>query len=339
MKVVVGILTAAIVFTGSFGLYPVYAQETRTETEMISDTETENITESETATEAASETETATEAVTETETEAKVTGHKIENFPMIFQMPELPTGCEITAMTMALRYAGYDVSKVDMAMTYLPRTGFNFSYDGSGRKYGPDMDRYFVGNPSGEGMICGNLAVETAVKEYFKTVKSRHIVKAIKGITTEEMFQYINRDIPVVIWCTIGMGDRQATQGWYTEDGRYMEWSHNDHGAVLIGYDEAKVYIADPICDMISCSREHFENIFTARGRQCVVLLEKNEETIKEELRPQIEDAIAILLGLKEPEKLEAIQVQPETEVTEVKKDEASREMKPQMKKPSLPVR
>ncbi|EDX42771.1 C39 family peptidase [Limosilactobacillus reuteri] len=51
---------------------------------------------------------------------------------VISQLPELPTGCEITAVTMMLRYAGYDVNKVQLA-NIMPRSN--------------NGDNGFVGNP------------------------------------------------------------------------------------------------------------------------------------------------------------------------------------------------
>ena len=45
---------------------------------------------------------------------------QIEDFGLILQMPELPTGCEITALTMMLNYYGYTVDKTVMASDYLP---------------------------------------------------------------------------------------------------------------------------------------------------------------------------------------------------------------------------
>ena len=39
----------------------------------------------------------------------------------IAQNPELPTGCEITSLTMVLNYLGYNVSKTYMADNYLDR--------------------------------------------------------------------------------------------------------------------------------------------------------------------------------------------------------------------------
>ena len=50
-----------------------------------------------------------------------------------------------------------------------------------------------------------------------------------------------------MVWVTIGMENRREIRGWYTEDGRFMDWSTNDHGAVLIGYSAGTVTIADPI--------------------------------------------------------------------------------------------
>ncbi len=63
-------------------------------------------------------------------------------------------------------------------------------------------------------------------------------------------------------------------RSWYREDGTYMEWSTNDHGAVLIGYDEDTVTVADPIYSRITVSRVQFEKIFAERGGQCVILTE-----------------------------------------------------------------
>ncbi len=51
-----------------------------------------------------------------------------------------------------------------------------------------------------------------------------------------------------------------------------MDWSTNDHGAVLIGYTETTVTIADPISGRMEYDREQFEEVFASRGNQCVVL-------------------------------------------------------------------
>ena len=80
--------------------------------------------------------------------------HVISDFPIIYQMPELPTGCEITAATMVLNYYEFQVDKTVMAEQYLPTlysTGIYYGQDG--RTYGNDMNAYFIGDPRTENGI------------------------------------------------------------------------------------------------------------------------------------------------------------------------------------------
>lgn len=66
-------------------------------------------------------------------------------------MPELPTGCEITALAMVLQYFGYEVDKTALAAEYLPVVAYpDFYYGGDGNLYGPDMRENFVGDPFSE---------------------------------------------------------------------------------------------------------------------------------------------------------------------------------------------
>ena len=58
---------------------------------------------------------------------------RILDVPAISQLPALPTGCEITAITMMLKFQGADVSKVQLAME-MPR-------------HSSDPDIGYVGNP------------------------------------------------------------------------------------------------------------------------------------------------------------------------------------------------
>ena len=88
----------------------------------------------------------------------------------------------------------------------------------------------------------------------------------------QKLYQWVSEDTPVVVWCTIDMEDRYETSGWYTENGDYVEWSQNDHGAVLIGYDENHVTIADPITGVVEYDKAQFESVFKSRGSQCVIL-------------------------------------------------------------------
>lgn len=82
----------------------------------------------------------------------------------------------------------------------------------------------------------------------------------------------VSQNTPVVVWVTISMAERNIIGGWYTETGEYVDWATNDHGAVLIGYTQDSVTIADPISGIVTYNREVFETVFESRGNQCVIL-------------------------------------------------------------------
>lgn len=64
------------------------------------------------------------------------------------------------------------------------------------------------------------------------------------------------------------MADRCETDDWYTENGKHLEWSQNDHCSVLIGYTEKTVKIADPILGDVEYSKTQFEKVLTSRGKK-----------------------------------------------------------------------
>ena len=294
MKKITGIMLAAMMFVGGFGSGNIYRSvcqaevsdrmgavgDTEADVEAFEDTvlsESEVILEQETEQKTEKQSETAavgleSSLLTEnTATSRK--GTQLTEFEIIEQYPELPTGCEITAMTMVLNYYGYDVDKVTMALDYMPKVPAEFYRGTDGRLMGPDLENYFVGDPTQDsGYICGTGAIVTAANTYLTDVGSDLTAVALKNAQPEELYALIDQGIPVVIWCTINMEDRAETDGWYREDGTFMEWSTNDHGAVLIGYDEDTVTVADPIYNRITVSREQFEKILAERGGQCVIL-------------------------------------------------------------------
>ena len=213
---------------------------------------------------AVTEEETVETAAVENEAAEEVsTSAQIEDFPIVNQMPELPTGCEITALTMALNYYGYPVDKTVMASEYLPTASADRYYGSDGRLYGTDMNEYFIWRTG---------AIVTAAVSHLADEGSSMRAADVTGSSPEELYERVSQGQPVVVWVTISMADRRSTQGWYTEDGAYVDWSTNDHGAVLIGYTETTVTIADPISGRVEYDREQFEDVFESRGNQCVVL-------------------------------------------------------------------
>lgn len=197
----------------------------------------------------------------------------ISDFEVELQMPELPTGCEITALTMALNYYGCPADKVEIAERYLPTVPADLYYGDDGRLYGPDLNRYFVGDPATRGgYICGTEAIVYAANSYLADINSSLHAVDLTGSPAEDLYELVSENTPVVVWVTISMQPRRSPGGWYTEDGAYVDWSTNDHGAVLIGYTKDTVTIADPISGLTEYDRAEFEEVFASRGNRCVVI-------------------------------------------------------------------
>lgn len=279
MKKITAIILAVVVFIGGFGAGNAYRSICKAEAVSQKETETEDS--EETLVQDDMETETQSETVAVGLESAQISAEvkksnsatQLTDFDIIEQYPELPTGCEITALTMVLNYYGYQVNKVTMALDYMPKVQAEFYRSEDGRLMGPDLENFFVGDPTEKtGYICGTGAIVTAANRYLADVGSDLTAAAMKNVQPEKLYDLIDQGTPVVIWCTINMEDRAETDGWYREDGTYMEWSTNDHGAVLIGYDEDTVTVADPIYSRITVSRDQFEKIFAERGGQCVIL-------------------------------------------------------------------
>lgn len=290
MKKIIAMVLAVVVFAAGFGAGNIYrsickAAESKSGavsengTEVLDQTEQNSDSNGMAEPESETQSETVAVGLESTLLSEKVyrnsTGTRLTDFEIMEQYPELPTGCEITAMTMVLNYYGYNVDKVTMALDYMPKIQAEFYRGEDGRLMGPDLENFFVGDPTEDtGYICGTGAIVTAANAYLTDVGSDMTAVAMKNAQPEELYDLIDQGTPVVIWCTINMEDRAETDSWYREDGTYMEWSTNDHGAVLIGYDEDTVTVADPIYSRITVSRVQFEKIFAERGGQCVILTE-----------------------------------------------------------------
>lgn len=220
------------------------------------------------------EAELAKKQVVKEEKMAEEPAYVIPDFEVIYQLPELPTGCEMTAMSMVLQYWGYPVDKVTMATTYLPQVWGPGTYMGDdGNVYGNDMNNYFIGDPTTEsGIACGTGAIIQATNSFLVDCGSTQTAIDGTGLEPEELYDLVRQDIPITVWCNIGMQERYVQDGWYTEYGEYVDWSMFDHGAVLIGVGPDTVTIADPLDGIVEYDREQFEYIYELRGKKCVYL-------------------------------------------------------------------
>ncbi|EST12168.1 C39 family peptidase [Sporolactobacillus laevolacticus] len=130
------------------------------------------------------------------------------NVAAISQLPNLPAGCEITAVTMMLRYHGANVTKEQMAEE-MPRATNG------------DPNTGFVGSPySKSGVTIYPPALMQLVKKYAGSSVN------LTGVSTDQLKNYLSKNHPVVIWGTFD---------------RFLY-----HALTLTGYTPSGFYYNDP---------------------------------------------------------------------------------------------
>ena len=208
--------------------------------------------------------ETPTEETTGIPT-AEVTEKKVilKNFSPICQYPELPTGCEMTSLTMVLNFYGISADKCDISDNYLEK----------GAVGTVDFRKAFVGDPRDESSYgCYAPVVANTANKYLQVVGSEYKATDITGTTLEKLFSYIDNNTPVIIWATQYMREGHQSVTWNI-DGKDLTWITPEHCMVLVGYSDNYVFIADPLFGEVkSYGKTTFNNRYQTLYSQAVII-------------------------------------------------------------------
>lgn len=163
--------------------------------------------------------------------------------PFIRQMELYPTGCESTSAVMALQYLGVDISVDDFIDNYLALGTAPYEYDGI--LYGDSPWDYFLGSPyEGSGWGCYSPVIQRALQKVL--VDSNVSTEYYLGTPLQELCtEYIDNDIPVILWATMEMREVSYTSTWLTPDGSQVTWISPEHCLLLVGYDNDYYYFND----------------------------------------------------------------------------------------------
>lgn len=203
----------------------------------------------------------------------------------ILQLPELPVGCEITALTIMLRHLGFDAEKTDLARNYLP-IGGNYRTE-DGRVYKDSFFNYFIGDPFSRGYGCFSNAIEKAAKSYIADNGGGYTVYNISGAHPDLLYDYLAQGIPVICWATDGMIPPEYYETWYdSETGERLDWYINEHCFVLAGFNMSAdiVTLNDPMKGIIDYNINKFETRYRQMNSQAIVILPDGVAPIEAEL-------------------------------------------------------
>ena len=180
------------------------------------------------------------------------------------QLPELPTGCEITSLTTVLNYFGYSVDKGTMADRYLPKCGLG---DGS-------FWDYFLGDPRDSYSFgCYSNPIVAAANSYLETQGSQHKVYNYSNSSFSTLLQQIEAGFPVVLWSTMDLKTAYMTKQWEI-NGETIQWTAPEHCVVMIGYDlsAGTVTISDPMRGMVVRNLQTMASRYEQMHSQAVVI-------------------------------------------------------------------
>jgi uncharacterized protein YvpB len=204
------------------------------------------------------------EEVTEEVEEEEIPNSFSLDVENIMQNPELPTGCEITSLTIVLNYLGYNVDKCYLADNYLTKGEI-----GTVTPY-----QAFLGNPrSSSSYGCYSPVIVKAANSYLSDVESNLEAYDYVGTEFEDLYKEIYEGRPIIVWATINLIDPYYTTKWVI-DGEEFQWKANEHCLVLYGYDVDNnlVYIADPLVGNVTYDLDVFKDRYEKMYYQAVVI-------------------------------------------------------------------
>ncbi|PZE22565.1 C39 family peptidase [Paenibacillus xerothermodurans] len=187
--------------------------------------------------------------------------------PVVRQLPELPSGCELTSLTMLLQFYGVQKDK----MKLLPE----MKRDTTPLRMGKNGEIVFWGNPNtgfvGEitGAAKGFGIYHTALFE----LQHKYIPTAI-DLTNEpfhKLEQQLREGIPSVVWTTIDYKVPNKWTVWDTPIGP-IKTTFMEHAVLLVGFDEQNVYVNDPLSGkaQVKIDKAQFLQTWEAMGRQAL---------------------------------------------------------------------
>ncbi|MFB6465718.1 C39 family peptidase [Cytobacillus sp. Hz8] len=190
------------------------------------------------------------------------------NVPLVKQNPELKYGCEVTSLSMVLKYAGVKTNKMELYRKVKKDPDpLIRGKNGDILKWGNPADG-FVGDMTGKyaGYAVFDQPIENLINQY---LPGRAVNLTNKGF--EEILTHVSKGFPVVVWTT---GDYRLPDRWegWKHDQQYIKTPLDLHAVALVGYDSTSVYLNDPLSGrkQVKVNKETFISSWKALKKRAV---------------------------------------------------------------------
>ncbi|WP_028549398.1 C39 family peptidase [Paenibacillus sp. UNC451MF] len=187
--------------------------------------------------------------------------------PAIRQYPELPSGCELTSLTMLIQYFGIDKGKMELVPELKKDpTPLKLNANGSVAYWG-NPNTGFVGEITGKAKGFGiyHAALNELLIKYIPTAKD------FTRQPFEKLEDQLRNGIPSVVWTTINYQVPDKWVVWDTPIGP-IQTTFMEHAVLLVGFDEENVYVNDPYNgkSKVKINKAQFLQTWEAMGSQAL---------------------------------------------------------------------
>lgn len=177
--------------------------------------------------------------------------------PELYQMPELPWGCESVSLVIALRAMGYSVGKTEIYDSYLSHSSWDYVNAFAGNAY----------NKTGIGETYPP-AIVAAANRYLKTHGAAERAVNLSGASFNTLLGYIDKGYPVLVWTTMYMlQPRPMGMSLYG----YVPYG-NEHCVVMYGHSGG-IQVSDPLSGKVTRDYGAFASLYERCGCYAVVII------------------------------------------------------------------
>ena len=181
---------------------------------------------------------------------------------VVYQNPELPTGCECSSLTMALNTLGFGVDKLTMADQYLVYSSEDYKVGFSGSPYSPEGAGIW---PPGLVKSANNFLKEQDASLWAHDLSEKEFT---------DLYPYVAAGYPVLLCITSDYGGPTFQDYYYEYRGTTYQWYANEHCVVLSGYSTIynTVTLVDPLQGEIQMDASLISSIYDQAGRYAIAV-------------------------------------------------------------------
>ena len=197
----------------------------------------------------------------------------VDNVVYMNQYPELPTGCEVTALAILMNQSGFNVTKEELANKITKRNVPTYK---NGKLYGESPHNAFIGNPyskSSYGVFLGPII------ELMGYYMDDYRIEDLTGKSFEDILTVVESGRGVMVIATSNLVEPTASVKWVLPNGEEFTWLANEHSMVIEGYNEKSVFASEPRNGkLVEYDRKLFKKRWEQMGSQAVAIKGEYDE-------------------------------------------------------------